>query len=195
MVYWSLAPSESDPDDGGDLVPADAADAAEFSISSDGVLSFKFSPDYEMPRGTAFDDTDNTNTYNVVVVASDDPTGAGDMIKMGYKKVTVNVTNVQETETVTLSAQKPQVDVPLTATYNDLDNERPDTATLRWKWHLGGSEIPDPDNDKFTASGLTAGYTPESAGSLKVEASYTRTDGTEKNSVEDDQCSRGTFHC
>ena len=30
---------------------ADAADAAEFSISSDGVLSFKFSPDYEMPLG------------------------------------------------------------------------------------------------------------------------------------------------
>ena len=33
------------------------------------------------------------------------------------------VTNVEETETVTLSAEQGQVGVELTATYNDLDNE------------------------------------------------------------------------
>ena len=88
------------------MVPGETGaspDNVHFMISSDGVLSFKFSPDYEMPRGVVIGDG-NTNTYKVVVVASDDAPGAGGMIKMGYKKVTVMVTNVEETETVTLSA-------------------------------------------------------------------------------------------
>ena len=180
MVYWSLADENVSGVDG--IGPDDENDHAEFSISDDGVLSFKFSPDYEMPRGRAISES-NTNTYRVVVVAADNPTGAGTTgmpIMMGHKKVTVNVTNVDETETITLSAERAQVGVALTATYNDLDNEL-STATLMWKWYLGGSEIPDPDDDKFTASGSTASYdAPESAGSLRVEASHIRTDGTTK---------------
>ena len=43
-------------------------------ISSDGVLSFKFSPDYEMEMGGTDSDS---NTYSIVVVASDDAPGAG----------------------------------------------------------------------------------------------------------------------
>ena len=69
-----------------------------FSISSRGVLSFKLSPDYEMPRGMAIV-TANTNTYRVVVVASDDALGAEGM--MGYKKVTVTVTNLDEPGEIT----------------------------------------------------------------------------------------------
>ena len=167
MVYWSVLADDANFNQIDDVDAADAADADHFMINSDGVLSFKFSPDYEMPMGG----TDNTNTYKVVVVASDDPPGAGDMIMMGYKKVTVNVTNVQETETITLSAQRAQVGAELTATYNDLDNERPSTAILMWKWYLGGSEIPN---------AITNTFTPDRGGSLRVEASYTRTDGTTK---------------
>ena len=44
------------------------------------------------------------NTYKVVVVAADEPPGAANRV-LGHKKVTVNVTNVEETETVTLSAE------------------------------------------------------------------------------------------
>ncbi len=170
-VYWSLAAEAVT-----DVATADdIADHPHFMINSDGVLSFKFSPDYEMPRGLA-SEANNTNTYKVVVVASDDPTGAGTDgaqagIKMGYKKVTVNVTNVDETETITLSAERAQVNVELTATYNDADNEMPAGATLMWKWYLGNSEIP---------GAITAAYTPASRGSLRVEASYTKTDGTIK---------------
>ena len=177
MVYWSLAPAATDPDGDGDLDTTDAADAAEFSIGSDGVLSFKFSPDYEMPKGEARTDT-NTNTYRVVVVASDDPTGAGTDgqgagIRMGYKKVTVNVTDVEETETVTLSAQQGQVSVALMATYNDADNERAANGNpdLTWKWYLGNSPISD---------ATTATYIPENPGTHRVEASYTKTDGNKK---------------
>ena len=153
-------------------------------ISSDGVLSFKFSPNYEMPTSAITSgELPVRNVYNVVVVASDDALGAddeitvdADQIKMAYKKVTVMVTNVEETETVTLSARQAQVNVELTATYNDLDNEKSDTD-LTWKWYLSGSLIPGAGaND----TGLTSTYTPVSRGSLRVEASYTRTDGSAK---------------
>ena len=45
------------------------------------MLSFKSSPDYENPRGTALID-DNTNTYKVIVVASDDAPGADASVPM-----------------------------------------------------------------------------------------------------------------
>ena len=74
-VYWSLLAIDASPTPS-DIDPStDSADVGQFSISADGVLSFKFSPDYEMPRGMAMGD-DNTNTYKVVVVASDDAVGA-----------------------------------------------------------------------------------------------------------------------
>ena len=172
MVYWSLADT---PVTG--VTPDDIADRGEFMINSDGVLSFKFSPDYEMPKGVDIDDNvdiDVQNTYKVVVAASDNAPGAAtedNPIMVAYKKVTVMVTNVEETETVTLSALQAQVGVALTATYNDLDNEMPSGATLMWKWYLGGSEIDGESSDT---------YEPTRSGSLRVEASYTKTDGTKK---------------
>ena len=100
--------------------------------------------------------------------------------EMAYKKVTVMVTKVEETETVTLSAQQGQADVQLTATYNDVDNEKPtSTHVLTWKWYLGGAQVPDVGVVTSTGD-LTSTYTPVNAGSLRAEASYTRTDGTKK---------------
>ena len=129
MVYWSLT-TEAVPDV---VETADIVDREHFMINSDGVLSFRFSPDYEMPRGSA-SDANNTNTYKVVVQASDDPTGAGGAIMMGYKKVTVMVTDDDEPGMVTLSAQKPQVNMALTATLTD-DDATPDQITAaKWKW-------------------------------------------------------------
>ena len=174
-VYWSVLaanstdlPIDVDGDGNADIVAADTFDAVEFSISSGGVLSFKFSPDYEMPM-VGSDEKDST-TYKVVVVASDDAPGVTDR-QMGYKKVTVNVTDVEETETITLSAQQGQIGVALMATYNDLDNEKPDTTELTWTWFLGTSPIADSD---------AMSYTPTQSGSHRVEASYTKTDGSKK---------------
>ena len=103
-------------------------------ISSDGVLSFN-SPPTTRCRGAGGSNLTDSNTYKVVVAASDDAPGAerteSDMIKMAYKKVTVTVTNVEETETVTLSARcRARLVWPLTATYNDLDNEKPTASTV-----------------------------------------------------------------
>ena len=133
MVYWSLTDAE---DSDAEVTLSDIADREHFMISNDGVLSFRFPPDFETMMGGGTDN--DSNTYKVVVEASDDPIGAGDAIKMGYKKVTVNVTDVQETETITLSVQQAQVGAELTATYNDLDSEKPATASLTWTWYLGG---------------------------------------------------------
>ena len=175
MVYWSLL-ATTDSVTPEDISPStDSADMTQFSISTSGVLSFRFTPDYEMPRGSAIADG-NTNTYRVVVVASDDPDGAGTDgagagIMMGYKKVTVTVTDVEETETITLSAQQGQVGVDLMATYNDLDNERPSGTDLTWKWYLGSSPI---------SEATTATYSPANPGTHRVEASYTKTDGSKK---------------
>ena len=164
MVHWSLAD-----DSAAEVTDEDIADRDHFMISSNGVLSFKFSPDHEMPRGMDLADS-NTNTYKVVVAASDDAVGVTGRM-MAYRKVTVMVTNVAETGTVTLSTRQAQVGVLLTATYNDLDNERPDGTDLMWKWYLGRSQITGAE---------TAKYEPTDSGSLRAEASYTRTDGSTK---------------
>ena len=167
VVYWSLlATNAADTPD--DINPStDSAEVAHFSISANGVLSFNFPPDYEAPPAT---NADAPNTYRVVVVAADEPLGAANR-ELGYKKVTVNVTNMEETETVTLSLRQAQVGTAVTAIYNDLDNERPDGTNLMWKWYLGGSEIPDVS---------TARFTPTNSGSHRAEASYTKTDGSKK---------------
>ena len=73
-------------------------DMEHFALEN-GVLRFKSSPDFEM---AADDDTDNT--YEVTIVASD---GGEDTTAM--KEVTVEVTNVDEDGTVTLSTLQPQV--------------------------------------------------------------------------------------
>ena len=172
-VYWSLlatnaleTPEDIDPS-------TDSAEVAHFSISANGVLGFNFPPDYEAPP-TPQTNTAAPNTYRVVVVAADEPLGATNR-ELGYKKVTVNVTDLEETETVTLSLRQVQVDTAVTATYNDLDMERPDNTNLTWKWYLGGHEA-------STATGptSTSTYTPENSGSLRAEASYIKTDGSEK---------------
>ena len=187
MVYWSLADEAVS---AAEVTSDDVADQEHFMISADGVLSFKFSPDYEMPRGSVSDNT-NTNTYKVVVVASDDALGAGttdNPVQMAYKKVTVMVTDVDEDETVTLSAERAQVGVVLTATYNDLDNEKPATTTLTWKWYLGGLPIP---NAGTGDTGPTSTYTPDKSGLSAGRGQLHQDRWQCKKSVEDGHCPGG----
>ena len=61
------------------------ADAGDFDIYG-GVLTFKKSPDYEAATGGGSADTDMSNTYSVMVVATDATR------QKGEKKVTVEVT-------------------------------------------------------------------------------------------------------
>ena len=172
-VYWSLADENVTEVDG--IGDGDEDDFDDFNISSRGVLSFKFSPDYEMPRGMAIA-ADNTNTYRVVVVASDDPLGAEGM--MGYKKVTVTVTNLDEPGEITFSSQQPQVDQPFTATFNDPEDG--DTPTdLAWKWYHSSSR----SGGSVIDGQVTGSYMPvEDVGNrfLRVVVTYIDGNGNDK---------------
>ena len=185
MVYWSLPTTAPDTLPTG-FVDTDftGSDAAHFSINSDGVLSFRFSPDYEMPRGGAKTD-DNTNTYRLVVEASDNPVGAGTNempILMGYKKVTVMVTDEDEPGMIMLSAQQAQINVALTATLTDDDATDVQIRDAKWKWEHSSTEN-GPWTEILTTTDME--YTPLGVEDkyLRVTATYTDGHGSDKSEM------------
>ena len=180
-VYWSLAPDGTNFNNVDGVADGDEDDVDHFVISSDGVLSFKFSPDYEMPREAVIA-TGNTNTYKVVVVASDDAMGVTGRM-MGYKKVTVVVTDVDEPGMVTLSAQQPQDSVALTVTLTDDDATPAQITAAKWKWE----QTANMDEPWTVVVGATAdAYTPVAglAGRyLRATATYTDEFGSDKSEM------------
>ena len=169
---------------------ADSADAEDFKISKDGVLSFKSSPNFE-PEGTG-------NTYVVIVRATDDAydiaVPAADVdappSKATMKTVTVMVTNVEEPGSVTLTVAtdiggtstqvpvlQPQMGVELTATLSDDDGVT--DGTLKWEWYRGSTKIND---GTITDVGLTSTYEPrESDIGSRLTAKATYMDGEDAN--------------
>ena len=136
----------SDPERAGTITWSLAGtDAASFDISSNGVLTFKKSPDYEMAA-----DADPDNMYEVTVQATDADR------RMGTKPVTVEVTNVDEPGVVTVSARQPMAGVPLTATITDPDSVTTGNMTgsittgVDWQWQKGSSNIPNADEGTYT---------------------------------------------
>ena len=180
MIYWSLLDTDTLPSpapmvDGVALTGDDFADEAHFMISADGVLSFVIPPDHESPPDSDEDD----NIYRVVVVASDDAPGAGDMIKMGYKKVVVEVTDVDEPGVVTLSSLQPQVGADLTATL-DAPEQHEDTTTVTWKWEKSRSRSSSGWSE-IDGAGETDTYQPDAEiGYIRATATYTDSDNEER---------------
>ena len=129
------------------------ADAGDFDIDG-GVLTFKKSPDYEAATGGGSADADVSNTYSVMVVATDATR------QKGEKKVTVEVTNVNEDGTVKLSALQPAPGVGFSATLtdiddiDDIDNVATDlTSGAKWQWARSRSKTSGwSDIDKATKS-------------------------------------------
>ena len=199
-VYWSVPaelPTNAALADGTALTEDDPQDNADFSISMDGVLSFKSPPDFETMMGGG-DGNPQLNTYNVVVVSSDDAPGAttdGEIIgadnlpKMAYHKVTVTVTDVDEDGSVSLSGLQPQVDVPFTATLKD--DDAPDTDDTsggkqigeKWKWEQSSAM----DGPWTLISGeIEAEYTPASDVDgvyLRATATYDDKHGEDKTAM------------
>ena len=96
----------------------DGTDADAFTIVG-GVLRFAETPDYEMPADVAGTSPStaaaNDNEYEITIQAMDS-TG-----KTGMQEVMVEVINVDEDGTVTLSARQPLVAVAFTASLIDPD--------------------------------------------------------------------------
>ena len=158
-------------------------DADDFMIGG-GVLSFAKQPDFEMATdGDRNNDGDfgdtgeevSDNTYLVTVQATDESN------KVGMHEVTVEVTNVDEMGTVTLSALRPQSQTMFNATLTDPDGD--DSGTT-WQWAKSSSRSGTySDIDAAIASS----YMPQDGdiGSyLRVTASYTDPEGSGKSAME-----------
>ena len=148
----------------------DGDDSGDFSIVN-GVLRFESSPDYE-------DAGKPDHMYDVTIQASD-----GGQDTTATKAVTIEITNVDERGTVTLSTLQPQVAVEITATLSD-----PDTATVgtvTWQWYRGSSPIADAADGAGT---ITSDYTPDAGdvGSvLRATAMYDDAESEDKTARVD----------
>ena len=152
----------SDPERATVTLSLTGTDSDDFTLASNGVLTFNTSPDYE-----------DQSSYSVTVRAE---AGIHTGNSATRKRVTVNLQNVEERGTVTLSAVQPQERTGLTATLDDDD----DPTGITWQWYRTSSR-------GSTGTAITSAtfrfYTPvaDDVGSyLRAVASYDDGHGTGK---------------
>ena len=149
-------------------------DAGDFRISSGGMLTFRSSPNYEMPM-----DANKDNTYMVTLKANDGT-------YMDTHDVTVMVTNVEEDGTVMLSSMTPVVGTAVMASLTDPDMVTEDTVTWQWSksMTMGGTFM---DIDEATMMN----YTPvEADEGYYLRATATYTDGYDSGNEAMDTTTR-----
>ena len=152
-IVWSLAGGNMD----------------DFTIVN-GVLRFNSSPDYE-------DSSNTSHMYTVTVQASDG--GA----TPATEEVTIEVTNVEESGTVTLSTLQPQVERVITATLTDPDVAITDTIT--WQWYRGSSPIAGANDGENSNESMYTPVTGDIGGRLRARAMYDDGEGEDKTAQED----------
>ena len=169
-IVWSVVTEAVDLDgDNNDILDADVTDSGLFKIGSDGSLEFRSSPNFEAAAGGT---GDNSNTYMVTVGASDGATNATDL---GYHKVLVSVTNVDEPGKVTWTVAPVGTTLSparslrqffsgatLTASVTDGDG----AVGTAWKWYRGSSEISGETATTYTVTDDDVGMR------IRAEASY-----------------------
>ena len=163
-------------------------DAGLFELAADSeignevsqLLSFKKSPDFEMPG-----DRNQDNVYEVTVRASDGTLNEDRM-------VTVKVTDVAEEGTVTLSSEQALVGVELTATLTDLDGGVSASGQITgesWTWERGtmadNATTPIDNATSSTYTPVIADTAPD-AGYVRAMVTYTYQFGaTEKTGTSE----------
>ena len=152
-------------------------DAGAFDISN-GVLTFKKSPDYEMPTDVVGTDGSTAavgdNMYEITVQATDST------MKTGMKEVMVEVADVDEMGMVTLSARRPQRETTFTATLTDPDGG-PTGATWQWaKSRNRSSSYTDIEN---ADSATYKPADPDRNHYLRATAMYTDNEGSGKSAM------------
>ena len=137
----------------------DASSAAVFDIDSSGRLKTKAPLDHETKA-----------SYTVTILVSDGKAadGSSDTAQDARITVTVNVTDLTEDGTITLSSRQPQVGTAFTATLSDPDIGSPEVT---WAWEKSSDEA----TWTVIASATGEAYTPltgDVASRLKVTARY-----------------------
>ena len=169
-------------------------DAADFAISSTGVLTFMESPDYENPtdRGLNLDPDDagdvdfdddgefapNDNNYQITVSATEMRAGPDAPLpaKRTDMDLTVIVGNADDTGELTLQWLQPEVTVAIGTTLTDPDG---DTSNSTWTWYISKANRPVigvGSHWNQVANQDTASYTPVAANEgryLWVHVEYT----------------------
>ena len=117
--------SSTDPDGDGVTWSVAGTDAARFSISEDGELTFRSSPDYEAPNDANVD-----NVYEVTVRASD-----GNLVST--LDIEITVTDVNEPGVVTgpTSVDYPENGTAAVASYSATDPDGDDVT-----WNIAGTD-------------------------------------------------------
>ena len=158
----------TDPD--GDTITYSVGGADEMAFNED--FSLDTSNGEITVNSDATIDHESKPSYSVAITAAD-PYGGADTVAL-----TINVTDVDEPGTVTLSRASPAVDIPLTAALTDPDGGVTG-ATWTWSWSTTSS------GSFTTISGAsTASYTPVSGDLgryLKAAVSYTDSFGSGKS--------------
>ena len=146
-----------------ELVAAETV--VEDSVSQ--VLSFKKSPDFEMPG-----DRNDDNLYEVTVRASDGTMTADRM-------VVVKVTNAVELGKVTLSPEQAVLGVELTATLTDPEGSVSASGQItgeRWTW-LRGADADSTNANATIEDETSPTYTPVRTGADGDLGMYLSGDG------------------
>ena len=149
-------------------------DTLTYSLENAGVSHFRIDSDTGQLQTGAPLDYETQSSYTVTVIATD-PAGA-----TGRITVTINVNDVNEPGTVSLSWKQPQVGTELTATLADPDG---DISGITWQWAKSDSSS---KNSNYTdISGQTSStYTPVGGDVnkyLRAMATYTDGNGSGKS--------------
>ena len=159
------------------------ADAAQLTITDDGVLRFKKEPP-AYPGTPDYEDENNPDgEYRVTVQA--EATAPDGTVRNGSQPVTVAVRDAPGALCLSSSASAcrpltaPQVGQKVYAILEDPDGIKAD-APVTWVWERVSDEE-DPDEDWTPLNNPTASYTPAAEDvdhSLRVTVTYTDGDGT-----------------
>ena len=154
----------TDPEGGTVGLSLVGTDSGDFEFDG-GVLRFMSEPDYENQA-----DSNRDNTYLVTMRATDGR-------NVGTLDVTVNVSNVEEDGSITLSSLQPQAGTRLTATLRDPDER---LSGITWLWERS----PNGFTSWATTGGTSNSYTPtdDDVGDyLRATASYSDGEGSGKS--------------
>lgn len=156
-----LVLASTDPEGMGVHWEVTGLDSDDFSISQQGVLTFKDPPDFESPTDREMlDDTNQAlvveegldNEYHLVVHAIEvREEGATRRALSSSRNVVVVVRNVDEPGTVVLNRLRPEVGTPLTAML--IDGAGIEEGVI-WRWYTSKVIDPDPsDNNHWSLVG------------------------------------------
>ena len=140
----------SDPEGVMVTLSLEGADSDDFTLASNGIVTFKESPDYE-----------EKNSY-ILSIPPNDGT------QRGPKIVFVNIQNVEEPGAITLSSVQPQEGTEITATLEDGD----EPTSTTWQWYRTPSRS---STGTAITNATSSSYTPDTddVGSyLRAVASY-----------------------